>query len=167
MFGSNFAPSGWALCNGQTMSIVENTALFSILGTTYGGNGVTTFNLPNLQGSTPLHMGTGSGPAAGVTTILGQTGGTTTVTLNQNNLPSHSHPFNVSVGEPTSGAPTGALLATPLRNGPPLFASGTPVPGLSSQSIGVSGPQQPFLRTQPYLAVTFIIALNGIFPSRD
>lgn len=167
MFGGNFPPSGWAFCNGQLMSIEQNTALFSLIGTTYGGNGQTTFALPNLQGMTPLHMGAGVGVAAGLNNVLGQTGGVSNVTLNLNTLPAHSHPLVASGSAPTLPDPNGAFLSTPLRNGPPLYNNNAPNTALNNASVAAAGSGQPFGRAQPYLVVSFIIALFGVFPSRN
>ncbi len=167
MFGGNFAPSGWALCNGQLLSIENNTALFSIIGTTYGGNGQNTFALPNLQGATPMHFGNGSGVANGFNTVLGQTGGVTQVALTTGTMPAHSHALMASGGPPTLPSPGGAFLSAPLRNGPALYATSAPNTTLANSSVGPMGSSVPFARAQPYLVVTFIIALFGVFPSRN
>jgi microcystin-dependent protein len=163
MFAGNFPPNGWQFCNGQTMSISQNAALFSLIGTTYGGNGQTTFALPNLQGRIPLHWGTSPG---GFTNEIGQTGGSTTVTLNDSTMPAHSHQLLASSDAPTLGSPNGNFLSQPLRNGPPLYAPTSDVT-LFPGSVNLTGDSQPFTREQPYLVVSFIIALFGIFPSRN
>ena len=165
MFCGNFAPRGWLLCNGQTLSISQYTALFSILGTTYGGNGTTTFNLPNLQGRFALH------PSPQIP--LGQSAGSATVTLTAQNIPAHTHPLNVSNAAATASDPTGALLAQPNPGGrgatntmgyaaPP--ATGVAAPTAIGPNTG--GPT-PFNTISPYQAINFIIAIQGIFPSRN
>lgn len=162
--GFNFPMRGWALCNGQTLSIAQNTALFSILGTTYGGNGVSTFQLPNFQGLFPLGQGNGPGlPPA----VLGEIQGSPTVTVLTSNLPSHNHTLQAAAGPPTTTAPTGAALATLPRSAPPIYAAGPPNASLSPPAISTTGGGQPFPNLQPYLVVTFVIALTGIFPSRN
>jgi len=160
MFAYDFPPRGWALCAGQILSIQQNAALFSLLGTTYGGNGVTTFALPDLRSRVPVHTGQLSG---GSNYVLGEQTGTETVTLIQSQLPQHTH-FMQAAGAATSGDPTGAIPATssaskPYRSGPPdkVLAAGT----------GLSGGSQPHPNIQPYLTVNFSIALQGIFPSRN
>jgi microcystin-dependent protein len=174
MFAGNFAPNGWAFCNGQSMSIAQNAALFSLLGTTYGGDGVTTFMLPNLQGRVPVHFGNGPGlsPVA-----QGQSGGTQSATLTMNNLPAHSHLLNVNNGQATQSDPTGGFLAQP-NNSPDSRTPAAPtlgfVPGgtgsnaqAAPTSISPVGNGQPFSTQPPYLAVNFVICLNGIYPSRS
>ena len=165
MVGFNFAPRGWALCNGQVLPISQNTALFSILGITYGGNGTSNFGLPNLQACLPLAPG--QGPARSNYT-LGQTGGEAAVTLTTAQLPVHTHQSAVNATTtPTAANPIGAYPATP--------ASGTPyaTSGLASMAAGGSGPlgsaggSQPHKNLMPSLCVNFVIAVSGIFPSRN
>lgn len=164
MFGGNFAPRGWAFCNGQLLSIAQNTALFSILGTTYGGNGQTTFGLPNLQGRVPVHPGTGAGlpPVS-----LGQMAGSPTHTLTINEMPTHNHSFHGELAAADKQTPQGNMLA--LTPGTPIYAA--PIPAddrtMAPSSIGATGGNQAFDLHSPYLAVNFIIALEGIFPSRN
>lgn len=173
MFGGNFAPRGWALCNGQILPIAQNTALFSLLGTTYGGNGQTTFALPDLRSRVPLHPGQGPGLSP---YSLGQSGGTETVTLLQTQMPAHQHPFAVPTSSATANSPSPAnnLLTTGVvtvagndidvvgyRSG--VQADGAMQPGVT----GIAGGSQPHENIQPYLCVNFIIALEGIFPSRN
>jgi len=167
MFGGNFAPQGWAFCNGQLLSISENAALFSLVGTTYGGNGTTTFALPNFQGSFPMHWGTGAGAAAGMSIVAGEAGGSTTVSVFTSNLPTHSHEFVASTGPATVPDPTGANLSTPLLNSAPLYNGSAPNVSLFGGAVGFTGNGSAFGRAQPYLAVSFIIALEGVFPSRN
>ena len=168
MFGGNFAPLDWAMCDGQLLSIAQNEALFSIIGTTYGGDGVQTFGLPNLQGNIPMHWGTGSANASGLTINYGGTGGTTSVTMSSSNLPSHSHALVGGSGPATLADPTNASLSSPLRNAPPIYSTtATGLTPLAPTSITPTGGGIPFGRTQPYLVVNFIIALYGVFPSRN
>lgn len=172
MFGGNFAPRGWANCDGSLLSIAQNTALFSILGTTYGGNGQTTFGLPDLRGRVPIHYGQGPGLPA---YSLGQMGGTETVTLTPAQMAQHQHPvtasfhIGVSGNNPNTDEAAGSFIS---NNSTPIFATasapGNFLGGVSNNiSFGLSGGNQPFSVLQPYLAITFIIALEGIFPSRN
>ncbi|MCA9681014.1 MAG: phage tail protein [Myxococcales bacterium] len=160
MFGGNFAPRGWALCNGQLMSIVQYQALFSILGTTYGGDGKSTFALPDLRGRVSMHAGNGPGLTP---RRLGEKGGQETVTLTVNNLPSHNHALAVSGQNATTNTPKNTFLA----------ATGDRTYGTSTDSqanpatVTNTGGSQPFGLVQPFLAVNYIIALEGVFPSRN
>lgn len=153
-----FAPRGWAFCNGQTLPISQNQALFSLLGTTYGGDGVTTFVLPDLQGRVAI----GSGSHNGNNYELGSTGGEFEHTLTAAEMPMHTHPATVS-GAPNTTSPTAAWLAQP---GKATFA---PAADTTMAPIGVTpvGGNQPHDNTAPYLAVSFIIALAGIFPTQN
>jgi microcystin-dependent protein len=169
MFGGNFAPSGWALCNGQLLAISQYAALFSILGTTYGGNGVQTFGLPNLQGRTPIHWGTGLGLSQ---RVLGESSGTENVTLLTSNMPAHNHLINASTTVATQALPTNFILAQSVDSA----AGGTPFNFIESASanttlaptsVSMAGSSLPHNNMQPYLAVSFIIALVGVFPSRN
>ena len=164
MFGGNFAPRGWALCDGQLLPISQNTALFSLLGTTYGGNGQTTFALPDLRGRVPLHMGQGPGLSP---YTLGQVGGTEAVTLLVNNLPQHTHSLN---GNSTGGnqpGPSGNVLAVESTGTSSNYSSNAPNATLSPQAVGSTGGSQPVSIQQPYLCMNFVIALQGIYPSRN
>ena len=164
MFGGTFAPRGWAFCNGQTLSIAQNTALFSLLVTIYGGNGATTFALPNLQSRVPVHWGTGAGLS---TYGLGQQAGQENVTLLQTNMPAHTHPLNAVA--------SGGNQASPAGNFPAIESTGTslnyaPAPSnavMNPAAVGSVGSSVPVPVVQPYLAVSFIIALQGIYPSRN
>jgi microcystin-dependent protein len=181
----NFAPRDWATCQGQTLSIQQNTTLFALLGTTYGGNGQTTFQLPDLRGRAA--MGWGQGPGTS-NYILGQTGGTENTTLNTTNLPAHTHvivPTTVNavnvkatLQAPQAGAFVGrAIDGAPSPNMIPKFyvpasgAAGQPQLALggvnSAGTTGVAGSNNPFSTMQPYLTLTQIIALFGVFPSRN
>lgn len=169
IFTGNFAPLGWALCNGQLMPISQNTALFSLLGTTYGGDGKSTFALPNLQGSVPL--GAGQGPGLSLRD-LGETGGESTVTLLDTEMPAHAHTAQASTGGGTD-SPTGAtwgeskLGKTPLNVYAASDPNGTTNVAMSPQALAIAGGGQPHNNLPPYLCLTFIIALQGIFPARS
>ena len=164
LVGFNFAPTGYALCNGQLLPIAQNTALFSLLGTVYGGNGVTTFGLPNLQGSAPLHVGSGQGPGLSPY-ALGETGGEVAVTLTAAQLPVHTHTANAATAG-GSDSPSGSVWASGIRGRSPAYttALGSDVP-MSASAMGTSGGGQPHNNMPPYLTLNFIIALTGIFPS--
>ena len=169
MFGGNFQIQGWAFCNGQLLSIAQNTALFSLLGTTYGGNGQTTFGLPNLQGRVPIGFGQGAGLSP---YSLGQAAGSESVTLLANQMPAHNHTAQLSATSTVAatGTPSGALLATqPRSGGVNLYASGNADAPMAASSvqIGTAGSSQPTGILPPYLAVNYLIALQGIYPSRN
>jgi microcystin-dependent protein len=152
----NFAPKGWALCNGQLLQINTNQALFSILGTTYGGDGRTTFALPNLQASTPIHPGNGF--------TLGQRGGEANHTLALNELPQHLHSANGSTGNCDASTPGGNFWGS---NGLASYSPTTPPTSLMPNAIAKTGGSQAHPNTQPYLVINIIIALTGIFPSQN
>lgn len=156
----NFAAKGWALCNGQLMPINQNTALFSLLGTTYGGNGVNTFALPNLQGRTPMHTG--------ATQVLGQAGGAAAVTLLQTEMPQHTHGLVASADFANASAPGGAVPAARPRGGKTHYtAAGNANTTMGTSALALSGASQPHDNLQPYAVLNFMIALTGIFPSRN
>ena len=159
--GFNFAPVGWAMCNGQLLSIAQNTALFSLLGTTYGGNGTTTFALPDLRGRVGIHQGQGPGLSP---YVIGQVAGTETVTLIAQQMPQHNHVVNASGAAGTATRPTTAVLA---KTTAPAYAPASDGTVMAANMIGTAGGNQPHSNIQPYLAVNFIIALEGIFPSRN
>lgn len=161
IFTGNFAPYGWAFCNGQTMNITQNTALFSLLGTMYGGDGKTTFALPNLQGRAPMHTGAGPGLTP---RNVGQTGGDASVTLISSEMPQHSH-VPQSVATATVSTTTGSVWAGGSR-GSTLYATAANTP-MNPGALGVAGGSQPHNNMQPYLPMSFIIALQGIFPPRQ
>jgi len=150
------APVGWALCNGQQLPINQNQALFALLGTTYGGNGQTTFALPNLRGQVPIHMGNGH--------TLGEAAGTTAVTVNIQQLPTHTHQLNGTATDAALDSPTNNLVAKPSINAYGGAASLTP---LNAGTIGAVGGSQPHNNMMPYLVLSFCIALQGIFPSQN
>jgi microcystin-dependent protein len=161
IFAGNFAPTGWATCDGQILPISQNTALFSLLGTFYGGNGQSTFALPNLQDSVPLHQGQGSGLSE---RFLGEQGGTPFVTLLVSEMPFHTHNMmasnsdgedRVAVGEATARASGGALYGAPNN-----------LVQLAPQALPPAGGSLPHNNMQPYLVLTFIIAMQGVFPPR-
>ncbi len=163
MFGFNFAPRGWAFCNGQILPIAQNTALFSLLGTTYGGNGQTTFALPDLRGRVPI--GQFQGPGLSDYT-LGQVAGSETVTLLSTQIPAHTHTLNGITQAGTSAVPTGNLPANTGALDKEYGIPGTLTP-MNAQAIGSTGGNQPHSNMQPYLAINYCIALQGIFPSRN
>jgi microcystin-dependent protein len=171
MFAGNFAPRGWALCNGQILSIAQNTALFSLLGTTYGGNGQTTFALPNLQGRVPVHPGQLAG---GSNYQLGETSGTESVTLTNSQMPAHTHPTTVTIQSASSSQapstePAGAVLVGGTTYA--VFApapDGTAMnPGMATATVALTGGNQPVGILQPFLCINFCICMEGIFPSRN
>ncbi len=158
IFSFNFPPKGWAFCNGQILPINQNQALFSILGTTYGGNGQTTFALPNLQGRVPNHVGSGF--------ALGQTGGETAHTLITSELPAHNHvPVGSSTSPGTSADPTGHLWAVAPNSANQYNANANT--SLNSACVVAAGGNQPHENQAPFLVLNFCIALQGIFPSRN
>lgn len=163
MFAGNFAPRGWAKCEGQLLSIASNTALFSLLGTTYGGDGMTTFALPDLRGRVPMAPGQGPGLSS---RILGEMTGSETTTLTVNQMPAHTHAVNASTIDGDQNVPTGAIPAN-TKTLDKEYLAGAPNTTMSPSMIGVSGGNQPFNIVQPSLCVTFIIALEGIYPPRD
>jgi microcystin-dependent protein len=150
-----FAPKGWALCNGQLLQISQNTALFSLLGTTYGGDGVRTFALPNLQGRVPLHFGNNY--------ALGQVSGALTHTLTVSELPQHNHLFHGTDSDATDTDPTGRLVAKTTEK---IYGT-NPSATMKSDSVGPVGQSQPHDNMQPYLTINFCIAIQGIYPSRS
>jgi microcystin-dependent protein len=166
MFGGNFAPKGWALCNGQLLAISQNTALFSILGTMYGGDGRTTFALPNLQGYAPMSFGQGPGLTD---RVQGETGGSGTVELTSATIPAHSHLFQGEQVIATSTEPAGNDVASnrTVFSYTTPGASGLQTAPMAVAAIGLAGGNQPHNNMQPYLAVSFIICTAGIFPPRN
>ncbi|HUB00784.1 MAG TPA: tail fiber protein [Terracidiphilus sp.] len=176
MVGFGFAPQGWALCNGQLLSITQNTALFALLGTTFGGNGVQTFALPDLQGRVPLHAGSGAGLPV---YSLGEQGGSANVTILTNNLPPHTHPVTPPVSN-ANGSASSPVAAYPAVNvttitggerGETAATMGYAASAVSGQNgatyqTGAAGGSVPIGIEPPYLAIYFIIAMQGIFPTR-
>lgn len=159
MFGGNFAPRSWAFCQGQILSIAQNTALFSLLGTTYGGNGQTTFALPDLRGRVPIQPGQGPGLTP---RVLGEQGGQENVTLLTTQIPAHTHSLGATTAAAGDTIPTGNILSEgSFYHAPPANTT------LSPTAIGPTGGSQPHNNMQPFLAINFIIATQGIFPSRN
>ena len=166
IFAGNFAPRGWAQCNGQLLSIAQNSALFALLGITYGGDGQSTFGLPDLRGRVPMNWGQGPGLSPH---SIGEASGSETVTLIQTQMPAHTHIANASSQDGNSTAPTGAIWATAVdaNNQEGSSYGTTPNTTMAPAAIGVAGGNQPHPNMQPYLCLTFIIALEGIYPSRS
>lgn len=171
MFGCNFAPRGWKLCNGDIISISQYTAVFSLLGTTFGGNGQTTFALPDFRGRTPIHQGAGPGLSP---YVLGQSAGTESVSILTSNLPAHTHPLMANTGAGTTGVPTNSYLSASPKNGSGpsavslnTYTATAPNTNLGLLSVGATGSNIPVSIMQPYLAVNFAICMEGIFPSRN
>jgi microcystin-dependent protein len=164
MFAGNFAPRGYALCNGQLMSIAQNQALFSLLGTTYGGDGITTFALPNLQGRVPIHAGNGAGLSP---YFEGQQAGTESITLNVTQLPIHNHLVNSVGGGGNQAAPAGNLPAVESTGTSLNYSNGSTTGQMNPSMVANTGGSQPIPIVQPYLVINFIIALQGVYPSRN
>lgn len=170
VFAGNFAPAGWAFCNGAILSIAEYEALFVLIGTTYGGDGVSTFALPNLQSRIPI--GTGQGPGL-PNVVLGQTGGTETVTMTVNQMPSHTHVATASIAiaalstTDTQGSPTGAVFAGAALTYSDLADDTNLKAETATVTLGIAGQGTPIDIRQPYQALNYIICKLGIFPSRN
>ncbi len=166
MFAGNFAPRGWALCDGQLLAISSNAALFSILGTTYGGDGRTTFGLPDLRGRVSMHPGNGPGLSS---VRLGQRGGVETVTLTNNQMPSHTHSVRVNADSTvaTTDMPENGLLARNAASTPIYGDTVNTVLHNNFVTIGSTGGSQAHTNIQPFTAVNYIICLQGVFPSRN
>lgn len=161
LFAGNFAPAGWMLCDGQTLPISENETLFQLIGTTYGGDGQETFNLPNLQSRVPIHMGTGPD---GTTYQIGEMAGTEQETLTVQQIPNHSHPLIVSSAVAQETNPTGALYGQSTQA--TLYISDDPNVAMSPNAVGPVGGSQPHENTQPFLCINYIISLFGLFPNQ-
>lgn len=162
VFPFTFAPKGWAFCNGQILPISQNTALFSLLGTTYGGDGKSTFALPDLQGSAPMHPGQGSGLSLH---DLGESGGSETVTLQGSEIPAHSHAFMAQANPANSKTPAGNALARPV-GGLAFAPPSANLVNMAPEAISPAGGDAPHNNMQPYLTFNFCIALQGVFPPR-
>lgn len=161
IFAGNYAPQGWAMCNGQLVNISDNDALFNLIGTTYGGDGVNTFGLPDLRGRAPVHIGQGTGLSQ---YTLGQNGGVETVALTATQMPVHSHPVIANPATGTQTTPAGNVLAGGAAV--ERYEAGTPTQALYGGTLSITGGSQPHSNLQPYQCVTFIIALTGIYPSQ-
>jgi microcystin-dependent protein len=162
IFPFNFAPKGWAWCNGQIMPISQNTALFSLLGTTYGGDGKSNFALPDLQGRGAMHPGQGPGLSLH---DLGEVGGTEFVTLLQTEMPAHPHGLKAAAEAGEENDPAGAALGVTIGN--TLYNNGTTLAPMAPEMLGVQGSSMPHNNMQPYLTINFCIALQGVFPPRS
>jgi microcystin-dependent protein len=161
MFAGNFAPNGWMFCEGATLPIAENEVLFQLIGTTYGGDGEETFNLPNLASRLPMHMGTGPD---GTTYQIGEMAGTEQETLTTQQIPNHSHPLTGSTGNAAQANPSNNVLASSTLV--KLYANETVGTTMAASSIQPAGGSQPHENVQPFLCVNFIISLFGVFPSQ-
>jgi microcystin-dependent protein len=166
IFAGNFAPTGWALCDGQLMPISQNTALFSLMGTMYGGDGKSTFALPDLQGASPMHAGTLRG--SGTIYDQGQQGGEASLTLLQSEMPLHSHTMQGSADDADLRIPSPARVLAKSGGGFAYSTNTTQLAStLSPQALSVAGGSLPHNNMQPYLVLTFIVALQGVFPARN
>jgi microcystin-dependent protein len=161
IFPFNFAPKGWAWCDGQLLPLSQNTALFSLLGTTYGGNGKSNFALPDLQGRAPMHPGQGPGLSLH---DLGETGGSETVTLLESEIPAHAHTLKVSLNPADSPNPAGAYMAGPGNDN--IYGAAANLVSMAPEALAPAGGDQPHNNMQPYLTFYFNIALQGVFPPR-
>lgn len=159
MFAGNFAPAGWAFCNGAILAISENDVLFNLIGTTYGGDGQSTFALPDLQSRVPVHMGTGGGSNY----IIGQNGGEEQVTLTVNQIPSHNHTPLCNSGDGNQASPANLLWAAQAGNSP--YQNVAPTLPMAANAIKPTGGSQPHDNMVPYLVINFIISLFGVFPT--
>jgi microcystin-dependent protein len=161
MFGGNFAPAGWIFCDGSTLPISENDALFILIGTTYGGDGQETFKVPDLRGRVPVHQGTN--PSNGSSFTLGESAGVETVTLTTQQMPQHSHALAATTAIGTQANPGGNLLAN--SQGPQPYIQEDPDASLNAQALVATGGSQPHDNMQPYLGINFIISLFGEYPT--
>ncbi len=162
IFAGNFAPRGWAFCDGQLLPISENSALFSLVGTTYGGDGRTTFGLPDLRGRVPMHAGNGPGLSD---RRLGQKGGAETETLTVNQMPSHTHTARGSNQTANTAKPEGHTWAVDVADS--TYTDTAPDVNMNAQAVASTGGSQAHGNVQPYRVVSYIIALQGLFPSRN
>jgi microcystin-dependent protein len=166
MFAGNFAPANWSFCNGVLISISENETLFNLIGTTYGGDGQTTFALPNLQSRAPIH----AGALSGTNYVLGQTGGAEQVTLTTNQIPAHNHTVNAVSPGASAPSPANALpgvSSSTTQPGTLQYGTGSEPTAFIGATIGSAGGNQPHSNIQPYLAISFIISLFGIYPTQN
>ena len=161
MFAGNFPPNGWMFCEGATLPIAENEVLFQLIGTTYGGDGEETFNLPNLASRVPIHMGTGK---EGITYQIGEMAGTEQETLTTQQIPIHNHPYLASTNAGTQVSPNGNVMsASPTID---YYVVDTPTAAMNAAAVQPVGGSQPHENTQPFLCINFIISLFGVFPSQ-
>jgi microcystin-dependent protein len=162
LFAGNFAPSGWLLCRGQTLPIADYEALFTLIGTTYGGDGQSTFQVPDLQGRVPMHQGTGGGLS---TRTMGERGGVETVTLTAAQLPAHNHALVATSGAAQAAAvPGGSVLAATSVN---MYGTGTPNAAMAATALATTGGAMPHENMAPFTVMNYIIALYGIYPSQS
>ena len=161
MFGGNFAPNGWMFCEGQSLPISENEVLFQLIGTTYGGDGEETFNLPNLASRVPIHMGTGPD---GTTYQIGEMAGTESVTLSTQQIPSHTHPFTATQVAGNAGTPENNMIAESTSSIKPYIEDAPSTP-MNANAVTPAGGSQPHENCQPFLCINFIISLFGVYPS--
>jgi len=157
LFAGNFPPAGWAICRGQPIPISENDALFVLIGTTYGGDGQETFNLPDLQGRVPMHQGNSH--------VIGEQGGVESVTLTTNQIPIHNHAVVVSKDQGTQSAPSGKILAS--NQSVLLYRPGIGTATFDPSAVSISGGSQPHDNMQPYLVINYIISLFGLYPTQN
>ena len=162
MFGGNFPPNGWMFCDGALIPISENDALFQLIGTTYGGDGQSTFALPNLQSRIPMHAGTA---ASGTTYVLGESGGVESVTLSTQQIPAHNHALMASTATGTQSSPAGEVLAS--GSTVLIYRATAPTQPMAAQSIASTGGSQPHDNMVPFLCINFIISLFGIYPQQN
>lgn len=160
MFAGNFAPAGWMFCEGQLVPISEYETLFNLIGTTYGGDGQSTYALPDLRGRLPVHMG--QGPGLSNNYVIGETGGVEQVTLTVPQIPNHNHPVMASMDVPVSSTPSGNVTGQAAAK---FYRAGTPAVAMNPGFVSPVGGSQPHDNMQPYLCVSFIISLFGIYPS--
>lgn len=161
MFGGNFAPAGWAFCNGQLLPISENDVLFTLIGTTYGGDGQDTFGLPDLRGRLPMHMGSGAGLTP---RTLSETGGVESVALTTQQIPNHTHAPMADSNNGNQATPQNGIWAAAAAS---RYSSSAPNLAMNNTLVGAAGGSQPHDNLMPYLAVSFIISLFGIFPTQS
>lgn len=164
IFAGSFAPAGWQFCDGRLLAISEYETLFTLIGTTYGGDGQETFGLPDLRGRLPVHMGAGGGLT---NRIIGESGGVETVTLTTQQIPQHSHPFLASTDLAGQSSPSGNVVAQLGTAGSFIYVAGSPSVPLAANSVQPVGGNQPHDNLQPYVTVSFIISLFGLFPSQN
>lgn len=162
MFGGTFAPAGWAMCQGQSMPISENETLFQLIGTTYGGDGQETFNLPDLQGRAPMHMG--QGPGLSQNYVQGEAAGVESVTVTAQQTPIHTHSFLASTNNALDTTPTNNVMAAGITT--KMYTEDVANQPLNNAAVTPQGGSQPHDNMQPYLVLTFIISLFGVFPSQ-
>jgi microcystin-dependent protein len=163
IFAGSFAPAGWAFCSGQLMPISQNDTLFTLIGTTYGGDGESTFGIPDLQGRVPMHQG--QGPGESQTYQIGEMAGVESVTITTNSMPLHNHAFMASTAVGNSALPTGNIPGQSAQT--TFYSLGSPITNMFATAISPLGGNQPHENMQPFLVLTFIISLFGVFPTQN